>query len=185
MKPVFFGDVSIHVDNSYRITLVTKGGSIEPLEFTKKEWRILYTLLKRPGMVCTPRMFAAELYPGKNAHTLPSQAIIKVLIYDIRAKLSNAGFSDSITSIWGRGYRLGDPAPSVVSDHIPEDLRNCDRWVPSRKARILSLIKDPERKRQVFAYFTDLSVEEVSEWQHLLQDNSELSLRSTRSWLVD
>jgi hypothetical protein len=127
-------------------------------------------------------MFANALYPGMSARKLPNQKIIDVKMYDIRGKLRSAGCPSTIVSVWGRGHRFGDAAPRVTSVLVPEELRDCERWVPSRKIQLLNLIRESKSQREILAHFTDLSIEELTEWKKLLHTEIEQPLRSTRAW---
>ena len=183
MKPVYLDNVSIHITADVNATVDIKGKLKKPLKLTKTEARILRTIFERPGTVCTPRMIAAGIYPGKNAHNLPEQKIIDVYICGIRKKLRTSELPDPITNVWGRGYRFGEAKPAIVSDLIPPELRKPARWYTQRKEEVLSRITDLASQRAMFDFFTDLSEEELHEWWCLYQENGGMSLRSTRAWL--
>lgn len=151
--------------------------------FTKKQKSMLQALEARRGKVCTLQMLAAELYPGKVECNLPGQKIIDVMISKIRKKLREVESSVTIDTVWGRGFRLGQPEPSVLSKYIPAELQSVARWTPQRKEDVLLLVENLESQKAVFDFFTDLSREELSEWRELYKENGRSSLRSTRAWL--
>jgi DNA-binding winged helix-turn-helix (wHTH) protein len=150
--------------------------------FTGKEKAILQALKLRRGKVCTLQMFAAEMYPGKIGRNLPGQKIMDVMINRIRKKLCKFESPDSIDTVWGRGFRLGKPEPSVLSKYIPAELQSVDRWTPQRKEEVLLLIKKLKSPKAVFDFFTDLSQEELTEWRELYKESDRSSLRATRAW---
>lgn len=80
------------------------------LHLTSKEYSILELLLLRKGAVLTKDMFLNHLYGGIDE---PEMKIIDVFICKLRRKLQRFGAEHMITTVWGRGYILQDPA--VVS----------------------------------------------------------------------
>lgn len=151
--------------------------------FTKKEKTIWHALKERHGKVCTVHMLAEELYPGKLGRHLPGQKVVDVMISKIRKKLRTFGLPDPIQTIWGRGYRLGEPEQPVLSEHISAELQSINRWTPKTKEYVLSLITDLKSQRAILAYFTDLSAEELYEWRRLYQNGGSRALRTTCAWL--
>ena len=77
-----------------------------PVHLTGKEFAILELLLLRKGMALTKEAFLNHLYGGMDE---PEAKIIDVFICKLRKKLSLAGASDLIATVWGRGYMMRDP----------------------------------------------------------------------------
>ena len=78
-----------------------------PVHLTGKEYAILELLTLRRGIVLTKEAFLNHLYGGMDE---PEVKIIDVFICKLRKKLAQAGASDLIGTVWGRGYVLRDPA---------------------------------------------------------------------------
>ncbi|MBI0536810.1 DNA-binding response regulator [Roseomonas sp. KE2513] len=87
----------------------TVGG--RPVHLTGKEYAILELLTLRKGMVMTKEAFLNHLYGGMDE---PEVKIIDVFICKLRKKLAQAGCEDLIGTVWGRGYVLRDPTPSIT-----------------------------------------------------------------------
>ena len=83
---------------------VTVSGA--PVHLTGKEYAILELLTLRKGQVLTKEAFLNHLYGGMDE---PEVKIIDVFICKLRKKLAQAGCSDLIGTVWGRGYVLRDP----------------------------------------------------------------------------
>ncbi len=79
----------------------------KPVHLTGKEYAILELLTLRRGIVLTKEAFLNHLYGGMDE---PEVKIIDVFICKLRKKLAQAGASDLIGTVWGRGYVLRDPA---------------------------------------------------------------------------
>ena len=80
-----------------------------PVHLTGKEYQML-ELLK--GTTLTKEMFLNHLYGGMDE---PELKIIDVFICKLRKKLGEAtGGDNHIETVWGRGYVLRDPEPSLV-----------------------------------------------------------------------
>ena len=80
----------------------------KPVRLTDKEYSILELLSLRQGITVTKEMLLGHLYGGKNE---PEQKIIDVFVCYLRKKLAQAtGGEQYIETVWGRGYRLRDPA---------------------------------------------------------------------------
>ena len=80
----------------------------KPVLLTGKEYTILELLSRRKGVTVTKEMFLGYLYGGKDETELK---IIDVFVCRLRKKLAQAtGGKHYIETVWGRGYRLRDPA---------------------------------------------------------------------------
>src|SRR5262249_20149453 len=80
----------------------------KPVWLTGKEYSIVELLSLRHGTIVTKEMFLAHLYGGM---TEPRIKIIDVFVCKLRKKLAQAtGGKQYIKTVWGRGYRLCDPA---------------------------------------------------------------------------
>ncbi|MBA5726582.1 response regulator transcription factor [Bombella mellum] len=84
------------------------------LHLTSKEYAILELLLLRKGAVLTKDMFLNHLYGGIDE---PEMKIIDVFICKLRRKLQRFGAEHMITTVWGRGYILQDPAATSAASH--------------------------------------------------------------------
>ncbi len=84
---------------------VTSDG--QPVQLTGKEYAILELLVLRKGMVLTKEAFLSHLYGGMDE---PEMKIIDVFICKLRKKLQQAGATDLIFTVWGRGYMIREPA---------------------------------------------------------------------------
>jgi two-component system cell cycle response regulator CtrA len=83
----------------------------KPVHLTGKEYQMLELLSLRKGTTLTKEMFLNHLYGGMDE---PELKIIDVFICKLRKKLSEATDGDNyIETVWGRGYVLRDPEPSV------------------------------------------------------------------------
>jgi two-component system cell cycle response regulator CtrA len=86
--------------------IVSVDGKLVPL--TGKEYSILELLSLRKGTTVTKAMLLGHLYGGINE---PEMKIIDVFVCHLRKKLAQAtGGKQYIETVWGRGYRLCDPA---------------------------------------------------------------------------
>lgn len=92
------------------------------VQLTGKEYAILELLVLRKGIVLTKEIFLNHLYGGMDE---PEIKIIDVFICKLRKKLQNAGITNLIGTVWGRGYVLRDHAAThalneyEVSDDVP------------------------------------------------------------------
>ena len=77
------------------------------VQLTGKEYAILELLVLRKGIVLTKEIFLNHLYGGMDE---PEIKIIDVFICKLRKKLQNAGITNLIGTVWGRGYVLRDHA---------------------------------------------------------------------------
>ena len=77
------------------------------VQLTGKEYAILELLVLRKGIVLTKEIFLNHLYGGMDE---PEIKIIDVCICKLRKKLQNAGITNLIGTVWGRGYVLRDHA---------------------------------------------------------------------------
>jgi len=86
-----------------------------PVRLTGMEYSILELLSRRKGGTVTKEMFLGHLYGGKDE---PELKIIDVFICHLRKKLAQAtGGQHYIETVWGRGYRLRDPAEMPPLPH--------------------------------------------------------------------
>ncbi|PYG34699.1 response regulator transcription factor CtrA [Pelagimonas varians] len=99
------GKISVNLDAK---TVEVAG---KPVHLTGKEYQMLELLSLRKGTTLTKEMFLNHLYGGMDE---PELKIIDVFICKLRKKLSEATGDDNyIETVWGRGYVLRDPEPSV------------------------------------------------------------------------
>jgi two-component system cell cycle response regulator CtrA len=77
------------------------------VHLTGKEYAILELLVLRKGMVLTKEAFLNHLYGGMDE---PEMKIIDVFICKLRKKLARGGAPHLISTIWGRGYMIREPA---------------------------------------------------------------------------
>ena len=86
-----------------------------PVPLTGKEYSILELLSRRKGVIVTKEMFLGHLYGEKDE---PELKIIDVFVCHLRKKLAQAtGSKYYIETVWGRGYRLRDPAEMPSLPH--------------------------------------------------------------------
>lgn len=78
-----------------------------PVRLTVKEAAVLELMLLRKGQVLTKSAFLKHLYDTTDE---PEINIIDVFVCKLRKKLERAGCVDPISTIWGRGYMLHEPA---------------------------------------------------------------------------
>ena len=84
-----------------------------PLHLTGKEFAILELLVLRKGTTLTKEQFLNHLYGGMDE---PEVKIIDVFVCKLRKKLQDAGLSNMIDTVWGRGYMIKDnAAPSMIA----------------------------------------------------------------------
>jgi two-component system cell cycle response regulator CtrA len=96
------GDLVVNIE-----TRVVKADG-KPMRLTGKEYSIFELLSRRQGTTVTKEMFLGHLYGGMNE---PALKIIDVFVCKLRKKLAQAtGGKHYIETVWGRGYRLCDPA---------------------------------------------------------------------------
>jgi two-component system cell cycle response regulator CtrA len=100
---------SHHIINSGEIYIDTESREVKVnnniIHLTNKEYSILELLVLRKGFVLTKEIFLNHLYGGLDE---PEIKIIDVFICKLRKKLSMAGVSNSIITVWGRGYMIKD-----------------------------------------------------------------------------
>jgi two-component system, cell cycle response regulator CtrA len=83
------------------------------VHLTGKEYQMLELLSLRKGTTLTKEMFLNHLYGGMDE---PELKIIDVFICKLRKKLAEATDGDNyIETVWGRGYVLRDPVPSIIT----------------------------------------------------------------------
>jgi len=85
----------------------------QQVHLTGKEYAILELLMLRKGIVLTKEMFLNHLYGGMDE---PEAKIIDVFICKLRKKLAGYAAGDLITTVWGRGYMMRDPAMKQVGE---------------------------------------------------------------------
>jgi len=86
------------------------------VHLTGKEYQMLELLSLRKGTTLTKEMFLNHLYGGMDE---PELKIIDVFICKLRKKLSQATGGDNyIETVWGRGYVLRDPEPSMQTTRL-------------------------------------------------------------------
>ena len=79
------------------------------VRLTGKEYGILELLSLWQGTTVTKEMLLGHLYGGMDE---PEMKIIDVFVCHLRKKLAQpTGSKFYIETVWGRGYRLRDPAP--------------------------------------------------------------------------
>jgi two-component system, cell cycle response regulator CtrA len=88
----------------------------QPVHLTGKEYAILELLTLRKGVVMTKEAFLNHLYGGMDE---PEVKIIDVFICKLRKKLAQAGASNLIGTVWGRGYVLRDPQQNGLRPALP------------------------------------------------------------------
>ena len=99
------GKITVNLDAK---TVEVAGRTVH---LTGKEYQMLELLSLRKGTTLTKEMFLNHLYGGMDE---PELKIIDVFICKLRKKLSQAtGGDNHIETVWGRGYVLRDPEPSV------------------------------------------------------------------------
>jgi len=86
------------------------------VHLTGKEYAILELLTLRKGMILTKEAFLNHLYGGMDE---PEMKIIDVFICKLRKKLSQAGASNLIGTVWGRGYMMREPEQRQVFSPLP------------------------------------------------------------------
>jgi two-component system cell cycle response regulator CtrA len=79
----------------------------ELVHLTGKEYAILELMVLRRGTVLTKDAFLNHLYGGMDE---PEMKIIDVFICKLRKKLARGGAPHLISTIWGRGYMIREPA---------------------------------------------------------------------------
>jgi two-component system cell cycle response regulator CtrA len=91
------------------------------VQLTGKEYAILELLVLRKGIVLTKEIFLNHLYGGMDE---PEIKIIDVFICKLRKKLQNAGITNLIGTVWGRGYVLRDHAATHALNEyeVPDDV---------------------------------------------------------------
>ena len=88
----------------------------QPVHLTGKEYGILELLSLRKGTTSTKEMFLDHLYGGMDE---PEIKIIDVFVCKLRKKLAQVtGGNHYIETIWGRGYRLRDAAPTPAARFV-------------------------------------------------------------------
>jgi two-component system cell cycle response regulator CtrA len=89
------------------------------VNLTGKEQGIMELLAMRRGMVQSKESILTHLYNGIDE---PEMKIIDVFICKLRRKLTDAGFSGQIATVWGRGYVLraeGDSPATRAAAAMP------------------------------------------------------------------
>jgi two-component system cell cycle response regulator CtrA len=94
-----------------------------PVPLTRKEFAILELMMLRKGMSLSKDAFLNHLYGGIDE---PDAKIIDVFVCKLRKKLSEAGATDLIQTMWGCGYMIRDPArlrPPAAAALLPPPRR--------------------------------------------------------------
>ena len=101
------GNLAVNVDKK----TVKVAGQL--VHLTGKEYQIIELLSLRKGTTLTKEVFLNHLYGGMDE---PEVKIIDVFICKLRKKLAKASDGQSlIETIWGRGYVLRDPEPTLIA----------------------------------------------------------------------
>jgi len=82
------------------------------VRLTEKEFQVLEALVLKKGHVLTKDHFLNYLYGGMDE---PDAKIIDVFICKLRKKLANAGGTNLISTVWGRGYVIREPEPDSAA----------------------------------------------------------------------
>ena len=106
------GSLQLNLDSSE----VSVGSTL--VKLTVKEFAVLQLLMLRKGTVLTKDMFLDHLYGGMGE---PEARNIDLLVHRVRKKLVEAGASDAISTVWGRGHMMREgavpcrvPAPAIA-----------------------------------------------------------------------
>lgn len=93
------------------------------VRLSPKEYSIVEMLALRKGRLVTKENILSHLYDGSDD---PIETVVDVFISRIRKKLSNAGASKVISTVWGSGYTLRDSAASEeASTSLKSNARDC------------------------------------------------------------
>ena len=82
------------------------------VNLTGKEQSIMELLIMRKGVVQSKEAILTHLYNGIDE---PEMKIIDVFICKLRRKLTEAGFTGAIATVWGRGYVLRETAEAPAT----------------------------------------------------------------------
>ena len=103
-----------------------------PVHLTGKEYAILELLTLRKGMILTKEAFLNHLYGGMDE---PEMKIIDVFICKLRKKLAQAGATNLIGTVWGRGYMMREPEQrEVFAPLVPAQPAPLTDRTPARSA---------------------------------------------------
>jgi two-component system, cell cycle response regulator CtrA len=107
--------VGLNSSDGKRVRMDTAAGtfSVDGLAvyFTSQEARLLSFLMRKHGVVVSKEQIWSSMYPAGRDAADPK--IVDVMVCKIRKKLRDHGLpQDFISTIWGRGYLLGDPNAS-------------------------------------------------------------------------
>lgn len=102
----FMGSESLHfgkleIDTNARLIMVNSN----PLELTKSEYDILLFFISNVGRVLTRESIAEHIW-GDNMDLADSHDFIYSHIKNLRKKITTAGVSDPIKTIYGVGYKF-------------------------------------------------------------------------------
>ncbi|MCU0888926.1 MAG: response regulator transcription factor [Rubritepida sp.] len=95
-----------------------------PVHLTTKEYAILELLLMRRGTVLSKEHFLDHLYGGMDE---PDAKIIDVFVCKLRKKLQQAGATNVIGTVWGRGYIVREQPAVGAATPPPPAFRNTGR----------------------------------------------------------
>jgi hypothetical protein len=164
--------------------------------FSPLQTKILLLLMSEPGVVWSKDCLMHALYPKPPRRDMK---IVDVEICFIRKKFvqRNPELRDLITTVWGRGYMIGESRPSVeislaeqVAGNYPinggldvADLPHPStftRWVVSRKALAVELVKSGKiTLDQLLSKYPELSESEFRSWERGFQAGGSKALRIT------
>ncbi|TCZ57969.1 winged helix-turn-helix domain-containing protein [Roseicella aquatilis] len=87
-----------------------------PLRIGRREFQILEMLMLRPGIPISKDRFMAALYGSEDG---PNERILDVFVCKLRRKLTLAGATATIRTIWGIGYALEEAMSAQQVDAEP------------------------------------------------------------------
>jgi two-component system cell cycle response regulator CtrA len=104
---ITIGKLTLNLDDK---SVRVGGGSVD---LTVKEYQVFEALCLRKGSTLSKDSLLNHLYNGLDE---PEQKIIDVFVCKLRKKLMAATKGENcITTVWGRGYQLDDPAPLPIA----------------------------------------------------------------------
>ncbi|MEX0917743.1 MAG: DUF1153 domain-containing protein [Candidatus Paceibacterota bacterium] len=150
--------------------------------FSTQQRRFLVYLADARGTVRTVPMLLHRFYPDG---TEAQYKIFKVIAHHVRCILGDVhpDAAKTVQTVWGRGFVFG-PSKVVsipLGRHLSLPPQNC-RWVPSRKAHVVSVILTGRATvAQILQHYTNLSHEELLEWLTQYEEHGKRGLRLTRT----
>lgn len=100
LSAITVDDLTVMVDKKF---ILYRGAR---MHFTGKEYLLLERLALRRGNTVSKERLLEELYGGFN---VPDVKILDVMVSKIRKKLGIAANDPLLQTVWGKGYRLGEP----------------------------------------------------------------------------